>query len=425
MSKFNRMRFYQIYLKVLKQKRWLRKLIAFFLFPVAYVISYFNSYLGTNLLIKIYLTDLTLFDRAVAMRIKKLLPKSTEHFIKSNREIISDAKAKLIVVKSNISENEKGVIILHWRWYIDILLRDYDFESILKRYIIILEIDAFGAEWTHTHFALRNVKDSIVFTAIKNKNSIRRLNMMGFLSIPYGLCSDYINTKTFSYDSHIKKENDIIMIAHWSIPIKRHYVLFRALRKIDNPLKVVLIGFPCDGYTMEDVKKLESCFELKHDIIYYENICSAQVNQLLNKSKMFVLTSLMEGPNRACFESFFANVPVIVLSGNLGIPKEYFNNQTGLVVNEWNLHRSIEYLLENYSKYTPREWAINNITPQLTVNRINSHLKNFSIANGMDWTEDIVAKQWYGQKFQYVDEGVRKAFLRDYAFVEQCFHGSK
>jgi hypothetical protein len=430
-AKLSGARLYIIFIKELKQRKWVRQAIALFLFPVAYTISLIHPYYGFNLLVKIFLTELSSFDRTVALRLNTILPIVLSRYLSATPEFLKhpctpkNPEADYIVLKSYVSEKEKGLISIHWRWQIDIFVRNYEIKEILRRYMIILGPDCFGSEWTFPFLALmykgRQMKES-VFTSSKHKRTQERLSLMGFKAIPHGTSSDYINPERFLCLDSINKAIDVIMVANWNIPIKRHYVLFKALEKVIEPLNVVFVGFPGGDYILGDIKELESRYHIKrHNIRYYENLDPSSVNDLLNRSKMSVITSLMEGGNRACFESFFANTPSIILGESIGVPVEYFNSKTGIVCKGRKLHVAIENMLRHYKEFSPREWALANISPRVTREKINVYLKGFALKNGMSWTTDIAGKQWRGQSFEYVDEEFRNTFQGDYQFIRSCF----
>lgn len=424
--------FFILFLKDLKQRKRVRWAIALFLFPFAYCIALIHPHHGFNLLVKIFLTELANFDRIVAKRLSKILLSALSHYYYSaSPEFVHDPsspdnpEAEYLVLKSYISNVEKGVISIHWRWQVDIFSRNYDIAQILSRYMVILGADCYGTEWTYPFMALmQSAKNanSAVFTAARDQLVQKRLSLMGFKTIPHGLSSDFINPDKFVFLGDRKKSIDVILVANWNFPIKRHYVLFKALEKITEQVNVALVGFSSVGYTIQDIRKLEACYDLKkHRIQYYENANSSLINTLFNKSKVSVITSLMEGGNRACFESFFANTPAIILAESAGIPKEYFNNKTGIICEESKLHDAIRYSLKHYADFAPRNWALSNISPKVTIKKINTFLKEFSLRQGMAWTKDLVGKQWVGQSFEYLDEILPYDFHKDYQFIGDCF----
>lgn len=42
------------------------------------------------------------------------------------------------------------------------------------------------------------------------------------------------------------------MVASWQ-KIKRHKLLFKSLKQLDDVRKVALIGYPCEGRLLEDI----------------------------------------------------------------------------------------------------------------------------------------------------------------------------
>lgn len=413
----------------IKQRIYFRKILALFLVPIGLLSSLINLELGFRLLIKIFVTELVCFDPIVASRIKKLIPTVINRYYKGIPEFgirnnHRNLEADFLVIKKYISQREKGVISIHWRWQIDIFSRNYNLEKILDKYIILLGADCYGAEFTLPFLSLMykgKICNGIVFVAVKNSNTKRRLNLLGFDTIPYGISSDYIDDTLFNVIPSIKKDIDIIMIANWNISVKRQYVLFSALKKIKNPMNVVLVGFSGSKNSISDVIFLEQFYNInQHRIYYYEDISQEKINVLLNRSKLSVITSLMEGGNRACFESFFSNVPVIILKENIGIPKEYFNSETGLIASEKNLHSAIVQMLDDFYIYSPRNWSLKNIDPLTTQQNINLFLKDYSAKNNWDWTTDIEGKKWNNQSFKYLDNNIKSTFLNDFAFIKDA-----
>jgi len=220
-----------MFAKELKQRKRIRKVIALFLFPVAYIVTFIHAYHGFNLLVKIFLTELSIFDRIVAQRLKKVLPRALSYYYSTVPEFQKELntskkpKADYVVLKPYLSKSEKGLISVHWRWQVDIFARNYEIEEILGRYMIILGPDCFGSEWTYPFLALMHKgkeMNSEVFTATKDKNTRKRLSLLGFKTIPYGVSSDYVNPVKFTRQDGVKKEIDIIMIANWNFPITTH-----------------------------------------------------------------------------------------------------------------------------------------------------------------------------------------------------------
>ena len=84
--------------------------------------------------------------------------------------------------------------------------------------------------------------------------------------------------------------------------------------------------------------------------------------------------------------------PAIVLKDNIGVNKNYINDLTGALIHEKDLKKTLQYFRENYSKYDPRAWAANNISPVITTDLLNRTIREHSLLNGNKWTADIAIK---------------------------------
>lgn len=86
-----------------------------------------------------------------------------------------------------------------------------------------------------------------------------------------------------------------------------------------------------------------------------------------------MLLSRKEGSNKTLFESMFANTPVILLSNNVGVNKDYINEYTGRLVREAELPDAILEFASG-STLQPRVWAMANITPERSTQKLEAKL---------------------------------------------------
>ena len=180
------------------------------------------------------------------------------------------------------------------------------------------------------------------------------------------------------------------MVASW-LKLKRHHVLFRVLRELrDLSYRVALVSLPF--YDREDIESLTDAYGVRDNLTFFEGLTQEELNIIFNRSKVNLLLSLQEGGNRALFEGFFAGVPGLALKNNIGIPKDYFNPQTGKLISEKDLKSELLYFREHWTDFNPRAWAEANITPEITTAKLNELLKRLAYQRGEEWTQDIVAK---------------------------------
>jgi glycosyltransferase involved in cell wall biosynthesis len=210
------------------------------------------------------------------------------------------------------------------------------------------------------------------------------------IPVSYG-CGDWVNPSIFRPLKDQGKRYDAVMIARWAL-YKRHHVLFRVLRKLRDPsFKVALVADPWPA-NREEVEKLMDVYGVRGNIDIFANLRAEEVNKVMNQSKVNLLLSLQEGGNRSLFEGFFADLPGLALKNNIGIPKDYFNPQTGKLIEENNLKSELLYFREHWDNFNPRAWAEANITPEITTAKLNELLKRLAYQRREEWTQDLVAK---------------------------------
>jgi hypothetical protein len=184
---------------------------------------------------------------------------------------------------------------------------------------------------------------------------------------------------------------DIVINSNWG-PAKRHHVLFKALVEIPSSLRVALIGFDWEGRTKAEILDLAYYYGIEHQLSIFEKIDFAEVMKINSCSKVAVLLSLKEGSNRAISESLFCDTPAIVLRNHIGGIVENITPQTGRLVDESALGSEIMLMLGKLADYSPRKWALNNISCFESTKSMNESLKKDAIAQGYKWTKDIVTK---------------------------------
>lgn len=140
------------------------------------------------------------------------------------------------------------------------------------------------------------------------------------------------------------------------------------------------------------IRSLIDSYGIAAQVTLYEELTQADVNVVLNQSKVNVLLSRHEGSNRSLFEGFFAGVPGLALEDNVGVRKAYFTPQTGRLVAERDLGAALAYFRVHWREFAPRHWAEKNIAPAVTTAKLNAVLQASARQRGEEWTSDAVAK---------------------------------
>ena len=181
------------------------------------------------------------------------------------------------------------------------------------------------------------------------------------------------------------------MNGNWG-EIKRHHVLFRALRKMDKKIRVALVGMPWGGRTKLDVIHLAEFYNVDDQLTIFEKVSYEQVMRINCESKVSILLSLKEGANRAIPEAFFCDVPAIVLRNNIGGQIRNICIETGMLSIDGFLHKDLETVLSGLDSFSPRSWAMKNISSAVSTQKLNNQIRARAVQAGGDWTLDIVER---------------------------------
>lgn len=299
---------------------------------------------------------------------------------------------RTLVLKPPRFENgqmaEKGVLFTKTHWELARLCR---MESLLEHYTLVIEPGWSGYADPHILYFCRFAEHPIVVCApeITDYELLKHLDT-NLIPVQFG-ASDWVNPRVFRPLEGVPKEFDGVMVAGWGV-YKRHHALFRALRAIrEDTYRFALVGEEWKGVRSE-IEGLIDLYGVRRKVIIFQHLSPEGVNEVLNRSKVNLILTLREGANKSIFEGFFADVPGVVLRNNIGINKSYINQHTGMLIEERDLPQVLVWFRDNYRQFHPREWAMQNIAPEVTTAKLNAVLRELAGKRGEPWTRDIVAK---------------------------------
>ena len=93
-------------------------------------------------------------------------------------------------------------------------------------------------------------------------------------------------------------------------------------------------------------------------------------------------------------ESLFADTPVALLADAENGSRAFINPATGVFLTEKNLARQLADFLERAQSFSPRQWALENISCFQSSARLNEILKQDMLSQGQEWTQDIHPMCW-------------------------------
>jgi len=302
-----------------------------------------------------------------------------------------DIFRNLIVLKESAGK-ERGVLLIKYTPTFDAVIAFFDLEGIQREYYIVLEPSWAG--YCDPSVLLFLSHEHPVFIQCPEPEDYRYIQSLGSNLVPLDFGSaDWVDADLFESGRNVDKEFDVVMVANWGRH-KRHHELFRALSTIrDRRLRVLLIGFPWGGRTKDTIRAEAGSFSLAHvELVIEENLTAQQVADYLRRSRVFVLLSKKEGPNKAIVEAIFCDIPVIVYDGFVGGAQTKIQPHTGRLSSDRDLGASILYTLDHLEGFSPREWALQHTGSSRTTQRLTESIRSIAETGDVPWTKGIWEK---------------------------------
>ncbi|MGD8175219.1 glycosyltransferase [Marinimicrobium sp. ARAG 43.8] len=292
-----------------------------------------------------------------------------------------DAFSRAIILSNpEKTENKfrKGVILLSFSHTFTFFLKHELWGILNERYLFVLEPSWSGyADPDIIEFIKRANHCIVQATEITDRALLN--SIFPKVPVPDIGASNWVDYSKFdSPNLKYGKLYDALYIAN-SNPIKR---VFRAIESFKETVsicpdfKAVIVCASWGKTDTKDYEKYINAIGLSDNVKIIPGMPQKDLVALASQCKFSILLSLKEGSNRVLFESMFLNLPVICLYNNIGVNKSYINEFTGLLSCEGRLSNSFLTLKQEYLKYHPREWAIDNISPEITTERLRSIINN-------------------------------------------------
>ena len=295
---------------------------------------------------------------------------------------------KSLILKAPQLGGEKGVLSIAFEVEWLRLIEHHDAARLLRDYELVV-----ASSWSPLDYAsvlsLANLSADPVFVQVSNPRDLD----------PYGVCEpiartipimacDWIDPTFYRPRPHAEREIDILMVAGWSA-LKRHRLLFQALRRMSPRLRVVLVGQDADR-TADDIWAEAKELGVSNRIEMVHRAVPAAVSELQCNARASVVLTRQEGSSLVTTESFFADAPVLMLRDARIGARAYINRSTGLLTDAQQLDRDLSRLVERSGSYAPREWALAHVTARQTTFRLNAILRAHAGERHRPWTRDIV-----------------------------------
>jgi glycosyltransferase involved in cell wall biosynthesis len=298
-------------------------------------------------------------------------------------------RGNLILLKAP-RENESGVLLLTYTGASQFFLVNFDVGEISKRYAIVLEPS--WATFPEPYMGLFSCSGPRTVCEMISDEAAEAVRKSQIPVLPIAIgAQDWVDTEVFKPLPGVQKDFDVIMIATFA-PWKRHAVLFRAMQKLrPRRIRVALVGVTWERTRKEFEQEIRR-YGVQDDCTIFQGILPAQVNEVLNRSKVKVLLTKIEGANRALSEAMSANVPVVVYKHIMGPRRTDVNPMTGMYADDEELPDVLTKAIESYRQFQPRAWYLQNSGYHNSTSTLNEALRLAAHARNENWTTDIVGK---------------------------------
>jgi glycosyltransferase involved in cell wall biosynthesis len=325
----------------------------------------------------------------------------------SDFDLASPELSTSLVLKAPAANGEKGVLYTAFEYNLMRLLAHSDAKRLLSEYIVI------GASsWSPTDYAVManfaGLSDDPLFLGISNVSDIEAYRIAAPAVRPLPLmASDWIDPRSYSPKPHSAREIDFLMVANFS-RFKRHWLLFRALRRMSPKVRVAILGIATPERSADTLHAEARAFGVKQDLEIRTNLSIEEVAEYQSNSRVSLLLSRREGSCVATAESLFADSPVGMMhDAHIG-SKAYINSATGMLLAYGDLSRQLGAFLERSGEFRSREWAEANITAHRSAGRLNQILKEHAAATGRPWTQDLAPMCWrYVPRYLHTEDESR------------------
>lgn len=308
-------------------------------------------------------------------------------------DLDSPELATSLVLKAPGPNGEKGVLYTAFEYNLMRLLAHSDARGVLSEYLVV------GASsWSPTDYAVMasfaGLSEDPLFLGISNASDVEayRIAAPAVRALPL-LASDWIDPLFYKPKPHAEREIDFLMVANFS-RFKRHWLLFRALRRMSPRVRVAILGMATPDRSADALRAEARAFGVKQDLEIRTNLSIDDVAVYQSNARVSLLLSRREGSCVATAESLFADSPVgMMRDAHIG-SKSYINEATGQLLDYRDLPRKLESFLERSGTFGARAWADANITAHRSSARMNQFFKDHAATTGRPWTQDLAPMAW-------------------------------
>lgn len=309
-------------------------------------------------------------------------------------DITREPKLKTtLLLKEPRPGGEKGVLYVSFEYNWMKILTGRDPKTFFRNYILVGASSSSPCDYA-VFANLCGLSDDPMFMGISNRSDFPQYRTFAPNIYPVStMACDWCDPDFYRPRPRNQRSIDILMVAHFE-RLKRHWLLFEALRQMPKHLNVVLIGREGPGRTEREIRAEARAFGVPQNLTILSALEIDEVMAHQCNAKVSVMLSKREGSCVAVTEAFFADTPVVMMrDAHIGA-RAYINDYTGVIAKRGKLHLVLSEMLKRSSSYSPRTWACENISARHSSERLNAILRDYSLKAGKPWTRDIAPLCW-------------------------------
>jgi glycosyltransferase involved in cell wall biosynthesis len=303
---------------------------------------------------------------------------------------------RTVVLKEPSLHGEKGVLLTYFEYNLARLLTlsEDDLAWLSSNYEIL-----FAASWCPTDYALlglaaESLPDGLWIQPANDRERDRISAMHPKIRCLPGLACDWVDPVFYQQAKPWnERQVDILMVANWGA-FKRHWDFFEALTKLPPDWRIVLVGQNEGRNTAVTIRNLADEIGVPQNLEIQESLPIDEVTALQCDSKISLVISRREGGCVAVVESLFAGCAVAVRSDACIGSAAHINARTGMLLRPGKIAEDLSELMRLGPGLDSAAWAMENVSSQVTLEKIQAAIKTAAVGQGRPWTGDLAQPHW-------------------------------